>query len=410
MNVTSPLPQTLQAERMVLASVIGDSARYYELAGIINPRDFTTPFLAWAWDRIGELCHRNTRPSMFNLREIHGQHGNYDLLKDALTGTENCVPSQAMEYARLLADRSSLRRMALAVEGLPERVGTAETASDAREAIERAFMDACQNSSLSRGFRSAAEIVADLEERLANPKLAPRYPTGFPTLDRMTNGGLKEKHFVVIGGRTGGGKTVLAMNLAAKIAGDGVPVATFSLEMDDVDLLSRCIFAESHRGEEAAFDLVRNLPLYVDDTSNVTLKSIAARVRMAIQKMGCKVFIVDYLQLIGTDGQERESRERIVAGMSRLLKVTAKENGVCIIALSQLNEAGELRESRAIEQDADLVLYVVDDEDGDPFLRVVKQRGGAAHGPIKRMKDEDIGIALNWNKEQFRMTESYTQR
>jgi replicative DNA helicase len=126
---------------------------------------------------------------------------------------------------------------------------------------------------------------------------------------------------------------------------------------------------------------------------------------MMIMRHNVKVCVVDYLQLIGTDGQERDSRERIVAGMSRLLKVTAKETGCCIIALSQLNEAGELRESRAIEQDADVVLYVIDNEDGDVFLRVTKQRGGESHGPMKRLKDDDPGIPLRWHKENFRFSE-----
>ncbi len=405
MNPTTPLPQSFESQRMVIAGVLDDTARYYEAAGIISGKDFDVPHLQWAWEKIGELCARNQRPTLFNLREAYGASGPFESLRNEMMGMEGCIPAHVPEYARALAERSALRRMALAVDTLSERVTNATTSDQARQCIEAAYMDACNASVGSRGFRRADAIIADLNARMQNPQIAPRFPTGFPALDHMLKGGLKEKQFVVIGGRTGGGKTVLAMNLAVNIAVPGIPVATFSLEMDDVDLITRCVLAESWRGPDEAMGTIARLPLYVDDTSNVTLKSIAARVKMMILRHGCKVFIVDYLQLIGTDGQERESRERIVAGMSRLLKVTAKETACCIIALSQLNEAGELRESRAIEQDADVVLYVIDNEDGEAFLRVTKQRGGKSHGPMKRMKEDSPGIELNWTKENFRFTE-----
>lgn len=406
MNPTTPLPQSFDSESRVISAALDDARRYYEIAGIISTTDFCTSFLAKAWAQIGKLCETNQRPTLFRIRETFGDTPDFQALRDAMTGLHGVVPAHAVEYARSMADRSCLRRMAVAVDLLQSRVTTAESAEDARQAIESAFIDTCGIATASKGFRKADTIVADIEARIANPVMAPRYATGFRQLDIMTKGGLKEKQFVVIGGRTGGGKTVLAMNLAVQFALGAIPVAVFSLEMDDVDLLTRCIFSESQvRTQEQALEAVRNLPLYVDDTSNVTLKSIAARVKMMILRYGVKVCVVDYLQLIGTDGQERDSRERIVAGMSRLLKVTAKETGCCVIALSQLNEAGELRESRAIEQDADVVLYVIDNEDGDVFLRVCKQRGGESHGPMKRMKDEDPGIPLRWHKENFRFAE-----
>lgn len=406
------LPQSFDSQRMLISAVLDDQARFYEASGLVSASDFEDETFRWAWKAIAELCGRNMRPSLFNIREQFGtkEPGQFDTLRTAMMGMSDCIPSHAAEYARTLVERSNLRRIALAVDLLPERVNTAQTADAARQHVESAYMDACNVSTASRGFRKAETIIADLQNRLANPTKTPVYPTKFPALDRMLKGGLRDKKFVVIGGRTGGGKTVLAMNLAVNIAGDGHPVAAFSLEMDDVDLITRCVLSESWRGPDEAMLYVSKLPLHVDDTSNVTLKSIAARIKMMILRHACRVFIVDYLQLIGTDGQERESRERIVAGMSRLLKVTAKETGCCIIALSQLNEAGELRESRAIEQDADNVLYVIDNEDGEAFLRVVKNRGGKCHGPMKRMKDEEPGIPLNWTKENFKFTERDTGR
>ncbi|MDB6133627.1 MAG: replicative helicase [Verrucomicrobiales bacterium] len=169
-------------------------------------------------------------------------------------------------------------------------------------------------------------------------------------------------------------------------------------------------------------ETVRNLPLWVDSTSNITARGIASKIKLLHSRHGIRVFVVDYLQLLGSEGGSRDSRERIVADMSRTLKITAKELDVVVIALSQVNADGELRESRAVEQDADVVLHVVDMPDkiqdpGNPrgpkidgpdyefFLRVSKQRGGEAHGPIGRVRGENPGIPLRFHKTNFRFSE-----
>lgn len=274
------------------------------------------------------------------------------------------------------------------------------------EGIQRLFEDNCAETA-SNGFRKADAIVADIEDMLANPSRAPRYRTGFQTLDTMLKGGMTGGQLAIIAGRTGGGKTVLAMNLAVQMALDHAGVAVFSLEMSDTDLLMRCILSEGRvHGDAGAFEIVRKLPLYVDATSNVNVRTIAAKIRIMASRKGVKIVIVDYLQLIGTEANNRESRERLVADMSRRLKIAAKENNVVVIALSQVNADGELRESRAVEQDADIVLQVLDDDEGEEwFIRVCKQRGGAAHGPRSRMKEEDPGIPVRFIKESSRFIE-----
>src|SRR5690606_18030367 len=157
-----------------------------------------------------------------------------------------------------------------------------------------------------------------IEADLDNPKLAPRHRTGFLALDRMlAKGGMKGGQLVIVAGPTGGGKTVLAMNLLVQMAQDGVPGAAFSLEMDAKDLVLRCLMSESFRSANGNhFDVVRKLPLWVDATSNVTAKTISSRIKLMAARRGVKVFVVDYLQLIGPDKGNRDSRERIVADMS----------------------------------------------------------------------------------------------
>ena len=115
--------------------------------------------------------------------------------------------------------------------------------------------------------------------------------------------------------------------------------------------------------------------------------------------------VVDYIQLIGV-GPTKDSRERQVANMSRSLKLAAKENGMAVIALSQLNDDGQLRESRAIEQDADGVIYIVAKDD-DHYLWIQKNRHGAKHGTISQMAEgvDRTGIELRFDKPNFRFTE-----
>jgi len=419
----APLPDRLQSERFLMSVIMDDGKRFLEVFDLINADDFSQEAFSHAWGWFRELTDKNKRITMYALNQAYGTHHSWEPFKSLVMGlNEGVMPMFFKDYARDVkahADRANAQRAI-------SRLNTAAMASAGFDEIADGIRDLFELTCAERasnGARKANLIVKDIEDMLANPITTPRYRTGLPSLDTMLKGGMRQGQLAIIAGRTGGGKTVLAMNIAVQIAGDGVPVVAFSLEMSDKDLIIRCILSETATmSEDAAKEKVRNLPLYVDETSNITARGIIAKIKLLKSRYGAKVFVVDYLQLLGTEANSRENRERIVADMSRRLKICAKEESVLVIALSQVNADGELRESKAVEQDADIVLHVVDvpettfDPRGrkgerietgeyDFFLRVTKHRGGEAHGPIGRAKAGNPGIPINFHKEISRFLE-----
>jgi replicative DNA helicase len=196
---------------------------------------------------------------------------------------------------------------------------------------------------------------------------------------------------VVIGGSTSSGKTALALQAVLQSPG---PAAIFSLEMDARSMVIRILAAESgvplHRIRAgllsesdfnkltAAFKVLESRPIWIEDTAPADIRSIAAKCR-ALKHQGLSIAAIDYLQLVTPSTTKRDaSREREVAEISRSLKSLAMELGIVTVCLSQLNDDGKLRESRAIGQDADCVLCIDLDEDGNPRdIAIQKQRNGA---------------------------------
>ncbi|MDB6133751.1 MAG: primary replicative helicase [Verrucomicrobiales bacterium] len=423
MNDYSPLPDRFESERNLISVITDDGKRFLEVFDIVSPDDFSQEAFGCAWRWFREMTDKGQRITPYGLQQAYSAHHQFAQFRSLLIGlADGVLPLFVKDYARDVANHARRERAQRAIARLQANVESARSFEEIADGIRELFEESCSEPA-SRSARKASAVVKDIEAALANPVLIPRYRTGFPTLDKMLKGGLRGGQLVIVAGRTGGGKTVLGMNLAVQAALDGAPVAAFSLEMSEQDLITRCIFSEGvHSTQEEAMETVRNLPLWVDSTSNITARGIAAKTKLLNSRHGIKVFVVDYLQLLGSEGGSRESRERVVADMSRTLKIAAKELDAVVIALSQVNADGELRESRAIEQDADVVLHVIDlpDKIPDPknphgpkidgpdfnfFLRVSKHRGGEAHGPIGRLSGEKSGIPLRFHKTNFRFAE-----
>lgn len=396
------------SEASLLLAISDDPKRILDVHGIITPADFLHPEFAAAFGWMMAFSESNRKISLYTLHQAHGSDPQWKTFLESMNNLTQgyALPHMAVDYARDIRGHSRRAQALHNISRLQAMAQASRSFDEVADGVQDLFDATCSEQATGR-FRKASDIVPDLRDKLDNPSTAPRFRTGFPSLDELLKGGFRGGQLVIVGGRTGGGKTVLAMNMGVQMALDGFPVAAFSLEMSDTDLIARCIMSEGvHRSGEEAWSTVEALPLWVDATSNVTVRSLSARLKIMASRKGVKIFIVDYLQLIGTEGGSRDSRERLVADMSRRLKIAAKENDVLVIALSQLNEAGELRESRAIEQDADAVIQVIDDDDGNFFLRVCKQRGGKAHGPRARVKDEgDPGIPVRFHAENFRFSE-----
>ncbi|MFV1985773.1 MAG: replicative DNA helicase [Gemmatimonadota bacterium] len=340
----------------------------------------------------------------------------------------DAVPTAAnVEYhCRILRDKAVLRRL---IESATEIVQDAYQAAggEVEETLDRAeqrIFEIAQTQQRS-GFVWIKEILwpafERIEELQRNPGSVTGVPTGFPELDNMT-AGFQPGDLIVLAGRPSMGKTALALNFAQHAAIEAeVPVAVFSLEMSKESLVQRLLCAEGRvdssrlrRGSlqddeyqrlATAAGLLNTAPVWIDDTPSISALEVRAKARRLTAEVDLGLIVVDYMQLM-TGPSRAENRQQEISAISRGLKAVAKELGVPVLALSQLSRAPEqrtgdhrprlsdLRESGAIEQDADLVLFIFREEvyksreevEQDPTLAgraeliIGKQRNGPTGG------------------------------
>jgi len=274
------------------------------------------------------------------------------------------------------------------------------------------------------GVSSIADAVAEFDEwyRSADPA---GIPTGLADVDKLL-GGLKTGQLIIVAARPGQGKTALAITIARHVAGTSVPVMVFSLELTRREIVQRLVAGDSGlSGHDIAaksleeyqteamrwaMESIASLPIRIDERC-LSVSQIGSLVRMHVQREGVRVVVIDYLSLIGPEDR-KAPREQQVATMTRQLKTLAKDLGIAVILLAQLNRAleqrsdrkpqlSDLRESGAIEQDADVVGFIerpiMSDENADQheaWLYVRKHRNGPTgqirlhyHGPTFRFCD-----------------------
>ncbi|MFQ5888787.1 MAG: replicative DNA helicase [Gemmatimonadota bacterium] len=335
----------------------------------------------------------------------------------------DAVPTGAnVEYhCRILRDKALLRRL---IESATDIIQDAyqAPAGEVEEALDRAEQRIFQIAQASQraGFVWIKEILwpafERIEELQRTPGAVTGVPTGFPRLDELT-AGFQSSDLIVVAGRPSMGKTALALNFAQHAAIEHeIPVAIFSLEMAKESLVQRLLCAEGRvdsghlrRGRlqddeyarlATAAGHLNTAPIWIDDTPAISALEVRAKARRLAAEVELGLIVVDYLQLM-IGPREAENRQQEISAISRALKAVAKELGVPLIALSQLSRAPEqrtdhrpvladLRESGAIEQDADLVLFVYREEvyrketvdemgesiEGRAELIVGKQRNG----------------------------------
>jgi replicative DNA helicase len=322
----------------------------------------------------------------------------------------------ATHYARIVQEKATLRRLIERAAGITNRCfedrGDVE---DILDFAERSIFDISENK-IKPSFCALGDLITDaykaVEDAYENKVLVTGVPTGFQDLDRMTSG-FQPGDLVVIAGRPSMGKTALALNIAQKASSEtGDPTAVFSLEMSKEQLSLRMLSAEARidssrmrGGFLRESDLARinraagalyDIPVYIDDSPAVSVLEIRAKARRMKLEKNLGLVVVDYLQLMrGRASAER--RELEISEISRSLKALAKELHVPVVALSQLNRKVEertnkrpvlsdLRESGAIEQDADVIIFIYRDKvynkelNPEEMLRaeliVSKQRNG----------------------------------
>ncbi|MEU4967825.1 replicative DNA helicase [Streptomyces smyrnaeus] len=386
-------PRDLEAERTVAASIMHRSELIDELDGLVDPVDFSDPRYTHIWYAVDDLRHDIPGPiaphavhkRLLRMRAEGRIPGvPFDIGELQMLYSE-AMPASAGYYAEQIAQKAVASR--LVDFGLKVQQAGMNAAFD--ENADLAALQAAFDGILRTDTTSSAKRVGDLvdhalERAVTPPKTGDRVPTGFADLDACTNGGLRPGRMVVVGARPGVGKTLFGVGLARAAAIKGqLPVLFKTLEMDEDEITDLILAAESgvpHHNltggvcssREAqklatAREKLTAAPLWIDPTTGVSIPALRNQVRTMVRTQGLRMIVVDYLQLM--EAPKAESRQVAVASMSRALKLMAKEFAIVVVVLCQLNrgpmqradkrpEISDLRESGAIEQDADMVILL----------------------------------------------------
>jgi replicative DNA helicase len=414
-------PHSTDAEQSVLGGLMLDNRAWDRVADIIVPEDFYRRDHQLIFRAIGDLADRGQPCDAVTVSEFLERRNELD---DAgglayLGQLAKDTPSAAniVAYAEIVRERSMLRAL-IRVGG---EIAASAFSSDGRdagdlvdEAERRVFEIAERGQRSGSGCVHLKKILPGTIDRLDELQNSEGHitglPSGFDDLDRMT-AGFQGGELVIVAGRPSMGKTTLAMNIAEHAAiSTGVPVAIFSMEMSAEQLSFRMISSlgrvnQSHLRTgnfsdedwhriNAAVSLMSEAKIFIDDTPALNPTEVRARSRRLMREHGLGLIVLDYLQLMQVPGTS-ENRATEISQISRSLKALAKELSLPIIALSQLNRSVEqrndkrpvmsdLRESGAIEQDADLIAFIYRDEvynketmrKGIADIIIAKQRNG----------------------------------
>ena len=395
----SSLPHSEESERAVLAGVLLDPSRFPTLSARLAAEDFHSERNRTVYSAMLEVQEANAEIDLRTLQAALEQQNKLDAVGGVayLASLDLALPDlgRLENYVEIVKERSVRRRLIGACgEITRDCLDGGLIAQETLGRAEQAILGLGEES-IQRGFVQLGEIfpetLADLEERPASGLIG--LPTGFSDFDEMSRG-LNPANLIVIAGRPGMGKTSLAVNMAQHVAiRENKTVGLFSLEMSQQELALRILSAEadvpfgplrsghlSQRQWNRVVKKVRAIsaaPLYIDDSANPNLLEVASKARRLRAEHRLELVIVDYLQLMQAGGRY-ENRNLELAAITRGLKQLSKELNIPVIALSQLSrmperrgsdrrpQLADLRESGAIEQDADLVAFIYRDEVYNP--------------------------------------------
>lgn len=372
--------QNIEAERAVLGAIIVNTnalAPVAEVLSIAGVAAFLSEAHQSIYTAMLELDEAGSPIDEVTLTTQMRDNGDLEAAGGAAytSGLYESTPTSAnaVQYAELVLECWKRRMVAELFHKGALRVRDGTLDSEYTERIQR-FLDSGRNGSSIRPLGDIARSVASTLRRIACGEETAGIATGYTDLDFTLAGGLKAGTVAIIAGFSGEGKTTFAFNIAYRVAKAGTPVLFFSLEMTDESLTEKLLQIDSginvnalrnRRGADGelnrldeAVARVTGLPIHLDDLSESTIGHIRGRVLDFVKTNPRALIIVDYLQLVIGVRRNSDSREVEVAGISRALKMLAKKTGVAMIALSQLNDDGYMRESRAIKQDADVVMKI----------------------------------------------------
>jgi replicative DNA helicase len=388
-----PLPSNIEAERCILGAVLLDNHVLNTAVERLRSEDFFLSQHRHIFERMIQLAEKRHAIDTVTLMEDLSSHGVLEAsggvayisqLADGLPRVTNVE-----HYARIVKEKAVLRSLIHSAAAIQEQaLAAGDEADTILDRAENAIFQLAEDR-VRTGLIGIKEVVRDGFERLekifSEGRRITGLATGYAGLDNET-AGLQPSELIILAARPSMGKTALALNIASNIAlRHKQPVAIFSLEMSKESLLLRMLASEArvdahkfrtgHMNRDDWGKITGTLatlgeaPIWIDDSASSTVLEMGAKARRLVRDGGLSVMIVDYLQLVVPAGSGRgTNRQEEVAGMSRALKGLAKELKIPVIVLSQLTRAPEredrkpqlsdLRESGAIEQDADVVMFI----------------------------------------------------
>ncbi|MBO7337955.1 MAG: replicative DNA helicase [Paludibacteraceae bacterium] len=460
-NVTVPAfegklpPQALDMERAVIGAMMIERDAYDKVCEILNPNSFYDTKLGKIYQAIVDLSVKEEPVDLMTVSEQLKKNGTFEEVGGdmaLMNLTENVGSAAHIEYhARIVADKNLARELIrLSSDVLSSAYNPETDIDELMNSAEGRLFEVSQKN-VKKDFVKVSSVITEARQRIdaaAQQKEGiSGLATGFEKLDEMT-AGWQPSDLIIIAARPAMGKTAFVLSMAKNIAVDmGQPVGLFSLEMSNVQLTNRLISnvceidskniktgrltGDEWRRLEERIKLLEDAKLYLDDTPSLSVFELRTKARRLVKEYGVKLIIIDYLQLMNANGMNFGSREQEVSTISRSLKGLAKELDIPIIALSQLNRSVEsrvgaadkgkgarpqlsdLRESGAIEQDADMVCFIhrpeyykiYEDEKGESLqgiaeIIIAKHRNGAV-GDVRLRFRGEMAKFMNLTDESY---------
>ena len=421
-------PHSLEGESSVLGGLLLDNAAWDRVGDLLNDGDFYRFEHRLIYGSIGALINASKPADVITVFEHLQNQGKAEDVGGLgyLNSLAQYVPSAGniRRYAEIVRERSVLRKLVAASDEIATNAFNPKgrpVSTIVDEAEQKIFNIGEQGSRNKQGFQAMDTLVVNLLDRVQemadNPNDVTGVPTGFYDLDRMT-AGLQAGDLIVLAARPSMGKTALAINIAEHVAlNEGLPVAVFSMEMGAAQLAVRIVGSigridQGHlrtgklTDEEwprltEAIEKLRNISLHIDESAGLTSSELRANARRLARQCGkLGLIVVDYLQLMSGSASDGENRATELGEISRGLKMLARELQCPVIALSQLNRSVEqrpdkrpmmsdLRESGAIEQDADIIMFIYRDE---YYTKDACKEPGVAEVIIAKQRNGPTGV------------------
>ena len=436
-------PYNLDAEQSVIGSMIMDRDAIVDVSDILTKDDFYSAQNAILYENMIELFKEGMAVDLITLnnrlreKNVPEDVAGMSYIADIIAAVP--TSANAKYYAKIVADKAVLRRMIKMCEDVEKDCYLdTDDVDGLLETAESGIYKIVQQRNGANDFAPIDSIVLDVIDQIEaasrqNTRVT-GVPTGFIDLDNMLTG-LHGSELILVAARPAMGKTAFVLNIAHHVAvKKRIPVAIFSLEMSKEQLVTRMIALDSLVNSQKiqtgqlvdddwdkimeSTEVIADAPIFVDDNSAITVADLRSKCRKLKQNNDLGLIIIDYLQLMSTN-KHVESRQQFISDTSRALKVLARELNVPVIALSQLNRAvdsrpdhkpvlADLRESGAIEQDSDVVMFIYRDDYYNPDTEkkgiaeiiIAKQRKGAT-GSVDLVWMQDYTKFANKERPQM---------